>query len=401
MLEIAGWLFLSLIAGILLNATPCVLPAVPIKLRILLNEGGQSPRRRALTGAALLAGSLAFFASLGALSIVLQWPWGAAMGSPVFRGILAATLALAGVLMIVNLGHLPIPQRIATWQGRGPTEGFVVGVTGGILSLPCTGPFLGGVLAFSLGQSPAVSMALFVAIGAGMALPYLILLAVPRWAPKSGLGGRFGRVINRLLGFGLIAGALFYAQGFLPGWLQGQASVLLMAGLLALWALIAWRRRAPRLETGLAGFATLALALAINLIPATSANMPGASASADANETDTLQWQPITRAEAHPRNVQGPALIEFTADWCINCKVLERTVYAEPEVATASRDMATMQLDLTDFDRDAQTLLQAWGGTGLPYAVVVDASGEVQAKLRDLFTTETLVTALDQVSSQQ
>lgn len=378
---------MALIAGALLNATPCVLPAVPIKLHVLLAEGGRSAPRRFLTGAALLLGSLTFFLTLGALSVALQWSWGAPMGSLLFRGILAATLALAAGLLIFDFGRFPVPQRIANWQGRGPAEGFAVGLGGGVLSLPCTGPFLGGVLAFSLAQSTTLSLALFAAIGTGMALPYLVLLAFPRWAPRGGLNARLGQVVNRVLGFGLLAGALFYAQGFLPEWLQGRGSVSIFIGLLAVWAISAWRSRIPVTERATAMIALISVA-AVSVV-----------ALRPAGEPTGLQWQPVTRAEARPGQVTGPALVEFTADWCINCKVLERSVYQAPEVAAAAGESVdALQLDLTDFDADAQALLQSWGGTGLPYAVVVDDQGKVQHRLRDLFGEDRLIRALQSVS---
>lgn len=388
MIEIAGWMLLAVVAGVLLNATPCVLPAVPIKLRVLLAEGGQSPRRRLLTGLALLAGSLLFFGALGVLSVLLQWSWGAPMGQPLFRALLAATLVLAALLLILDAGRFPVPQRLAQWQGRGPAEGFVVGLAGGVLSLPCTGPFLGGVLAFSLGQSTLFSIAVFLAIGTGMATPYLVLLAFPQWAPRGGLGGRVGRAVNRLLGFGLLAGALYYGQEFLPEVLQGRGSVALLAGLLGLWATLAWMRRHSIAER-FAAIASLALATGVLVLAA-----PGDAPPAG------LQWQPVTRAEARPGRVGGPALIEFTADWCINCKVLERTVYRSADVARAAGDtVSPLQLDLTDFNRDAQALLQSWGGTGLPFAVVVDSSGNVHERLRDLFGEDRLVRALNAVNT--
>lgn len=387
-MDYLAWLILALTAGVLLNATPCVLPAVPIKLHVLLAEGGQHALRRLLTGAALLLGSLMFFLSLGALSAAWQWSWGAPMGSPVFRGALAATLALAAALLICERSVFPVPQRIAAWRWRGPAEGFLVGLCGGVLSLPCTGPFLGAVLAFSLAQSPALSLALFAAIGTGMALPYLVLLAVPRWIPRGGLSARLGGAVNRLLGFGLLGGALFYAQQLLPPWLQGRPSVILYLALLAVWAAGAWRPRVPRLERAVAAVAfASAAAVAGILVP--SPDRPTG-----------LAWEPVSQAQARPGAVGGPALIEFTADWCINCKVLERTVYRSPEVVAAAGDsVAALQLDLTDFDAEAQALLQAWGGTGLPYAVVLDDQGRVRHRLRDLFGEARLVAALNSLGA--
>jgi len=384
-MELALWLLLAFVSGAALNATPCVLPAVPIKLRLLLQEGGQSAGRRALTGAALLAGSLLFFGGLGALSVALQWTWGAPMGSPVFRGVLAGLLALAAAALIFDLGRMPIPQRIANWRAHGPLEGFAMGVSGGVLSLPCTGPFLGGVLAFSLTQPTTLVVTLFTAVGFGMASPYLVLLAFPRLIPARGINGEVGVLVTRVLGFGLLGGALFYGAEFLPGRLAEIGVGWLLIGALVVWVAASWRSAAVRGERGVAATAAVAV-LALTL------------AAPLAGGPQRLDWQVIERAEASPEAISGPALVEFTADWCLNCKVLERTVYQEPSVARAAADgIATYRVDLTDFDAEAQALLKSWGGTGLPYAVVVGADGEVKHRLRDMFTAETLTTALQDV----
>jgi len=388
MLEGLGWLGLAAAAGMLLNATPCVLPAIPLKLRLLLDEGGRSPLRRLATGGALLAGSLTFFLTLGVLVSMLQWSWGTPMGSPVFRAALALVLALAAAALIFDLARLPIPQRLAQWRGRGPFEGFTVGVAGGVLSLPCTGPFLGGVLAFSLTQPISMTLALFGAVGLGMALPYLVLLAFPQWAPRAGLAGQVGTAVTRLLGFGLLAGALFYGHEFLPQPLAAASVPTLVLAALLVWMLVSWRPHIARVERITAGGAVAVVAAAMALLAASPAS----------RDDGGLRWQSLATASAAPGEVGGPALIEFTADWCINCKVLERTVYREPAVAEAAGDtVSALRVDLTDFDAQAQRLLRAWGGTGLPYAVVVNERGEVARRLRDLFGRGELVEALQQV----
>jgi len=378
-----GWLVIAVGAGVLLNVTPCVLPAVPIKLRLLLHEGGRSPARRIATATALLAGSLAFFGGLGGLSVALQWSWGAPMGSPVFRGVLAVVLAAAAAALIFDVGRWPVPQRIANWRASGPLEGFAMGVSGGVLSLPCTGPFLGAVLAFSLTQPPSIVVALFAAVGFGMALPYLVLLAYPRLIPARGLNARAGVAVMRLLGLGLLAGALFYGREFLPVPLSELTLGWPVLAAALVWLALSWRARQPRVERALAGATTLTV-LGLTLASVWLTSQPS-----------RLDWNQLARANAGPADVQGPALVEFTADWCLNCKVLKRTVYREPAVARAAGDVVrAYSVDLTDFDDAAQRLLRAWGGTGLPYAVIIDANGEVERRLRDLFTADTLARAL-------
>lgn len=389
MIENASWLAIALLAGALLNATPCVLPAIPLKLRLLLEEGGRSGRRRAATGVALLSGSLVFFVGLGLLSTALQWSWGAPMGSTGFRAALAAVLAVAALALIFDLGRLPVPQRIAQWRGRGPLEGLAVGIGGGFLSLPCTGPFLGGVLAFSLTQPPALVLALFASVGLGMAAPYLLLLAFPHWAPRGSVAGRLGATVPRLLGFALLAGSVFYGREFLPGAVREVGAAWLLVAALGLWAALCWRPGVARVERAVA----LATTITVTAVIASGVlqGKPG-----------RLDWRLVERAAATPTAIEGPALVEFTADWCLNCKVLERTVYREPAVAEAAgHGVRTYRVDLTRFDADAQALLRSWGGTGLPYAVVVDRDGEIERRLRDLFSAPALVAALRAARSNE
>jgi len=97
-----------------------------------------------------------------------------------------------------------------------------------------------------------------------------------------------------------------------------------------------------------------------------------------------------------------PVLLEFTADWCINCKVLERTVYADPEVAAqaAAQDVAALQVDLTRGADSARQLLRRMGGAGIPFAVLVRADGTVAARFYDLFSSQRLLNALHQMAEE-
>src|SRR5699024_3867998 len=171
-------LALAVIAGMLLNLTPCVLPALPIKLRSIARVVGNGPRQRLFAGIALLAGTLVFLGALAIASAVLNWTWGTLFQSWWFRLALALLLAAFGVASLAGRGLNP-PQFVWRVGGSGYAEPFFVGLLAAVLSTPCTGPFLGGVLAFALTQSPSTIFILFIAVGVGLALPYLILLAIP------------------------------------------------------------------------------------------------------------------------------------------------------------------------------------------------------------------------------
>jgi len=370
-------------AGVLLNFTPCVLPVIPIKLRAIASAVGGTPGRRLLAGTALLAGSLTFFGALALATAWLNWTWGTLFQASGFRLGLAALLGLLGAASLAGRGMQP-PQWVYRLHGRGFTEPYLAGLLAAVLSTPCTGPFLGGVLAFALTQSPAAILALFLAIGTGIALPYLLLLAHPAWLARLPREGAWLTRVQQLLGLVLLAGAAFFGATALPAWTQRL--------LWTAWTAVAvfWVLRAVWMGPGLGARLVPALAVA-----GTLAAMPMLIASP--GQIGTLAWQPLNaqRLDA-ARAASRPVLVEFTADWCINCKVLERTVYQDEAVVTAARraDMVALQADLTRPVPRLQKRLRDYGGAGLPFAVVLDADGKVLRRLPDMFSADTLIRAI-------
>ena len=377
------YLLLATTAGVLLNLTPCVLPALPIKLRSIGRVVGDGPTSRLLAGAALLAGTLTFFGGLAIATAWLNWTWGTIFQSPSFRAALALLLGGLGVWSLAGRGIQP-PQWVYRVQGAGYAEPYFAGLLAAVLSAPCTGPFLGGVLAFALTQSPGAIVAIFLAVGLGLALPYLVLLARPGLIAKMPRGGAWLVRIHQFLGLILLAGAAFFAATVLPG----HAAAFLWsgwAGIVTFWllrVLIVGPDFRARLVPGLVLAGIVVSAFAV--WPLTG------------DKTD-LAWQPLTeQALNKARTARSPVLIEFTADWCINCKVLEQTVYRDARVTQAVLNAGALPLraDLTRPDEGLQAYLREFGGAGLPFAVVLDGQGRIQKRLPDLFTAKTLATAL-------
>lgn len=379
------YLLLATAAGVLLNLTPCVLPALPIKLRSIGRVVGDGPGKRLLAGAALLAGTLTFFGGLAIATAWLNWTWGTIFQSPSFRIALALVLGGLGVWSLAGRGLQP-PQWAYRVQGTGYAEPYLAGLLAAVLSAPCTGPFLGGVLAFALTQSPAAIVAIFLAVGLGLALPYLVLLARPGLIAKMPRGGAWLVRIHQFLGLILLAGAVFFAATVLPG----HAAAFLWSG----WAGIVtfWLLRALIVGPDLGARLVPGLVLAGTVVSAFAAwPQPGADADA------ALAWQPLTEQSLQDaRAARRPVLIEFTADWCINCKVLEQTVYRSAKVIEAARlaRAATLRADLSQPDERLQAYLREFGGAGLPFAVVLDRQGRIHKRLPDLFTADTLAAAL-------
>jgi len=379
-------LLLAMAAGLLLNLTPCVLPALPIKIRSIAGVVGNGGRQRALASAALLAGTLTFFGSLALATAWLNWTWGTLFQAVWFRATLSILLAGLGVYSLAGRGVQP-PQWFYRLQGNGYAEPYLAGLLAAVLSAPCTGPFLGGVLAFALTQAPSTIFALFMAVGIGLALPYLILLARPGLLTRIPRSGPWLTRVQQVMGFILLAGAAFFATTVLAE----RFGTLLWAGWLA--GLAFWLLRALWDGPGLGA----------RLVPVLVLAVVGVSTAAigfdrDGSSGRDLPWQPLTeRSLVAARTAGHPVLIEFTADWCINCKVLEQTVYTHETIvrAVAATHMRVLRADLTRPDADLDAYLRSFGGAGLPFAVVLKPDGTVHRRLPDLFTVSTLRAAIE------
>lgn len=383
-LGLAGELALAAAAGVLLNLTPCVLPAIPLKIRAVLAHAGVARRQRFTAAAVFAGGTLVFFLAVGLATALLHWSWGRLFQSPPVLGVLVGALVVLAVLTYRDI-NIPVPGFAAKLGGAGYWEPFWSGALIALLASSCTGPFLGGVLAFTLTRPPVTVIAIFLAVGAGLAAPYVVLLLRPQLLERLPRAGAWSVRLRQALAFLLAAGAVFFVQSLVPQPF-GRWLWWVWLGLLLAWggvAMVRSRGWSERTVTVVAGVAGIALVVAGGL--------------AVAPASGPLGWQPFSaNSLAAARAAGRPTLVEFTADWCINCKVLEKTVYADAGVVRVARRarLVALKADLTRPHLALERRLAAWGGAGLPFAVVLDAKGRPVRRLSGLFTANTLITAV-------
>jgi len=381
---LAGEIALAIAAGVALNATPCVLPAIPVKIRTILRESGGEPTHRFLAALAYTAGALAFFLTIGGLTAWLQWTWGAVFQSKGTVSALVAVLVLAAAFTFRDVA-VPVPAFAVRLRGHRYVEPALSGALSAVLAAPCAGPFLGGVLAYALTRSPVVILATFAAIGIGLSLPYVVLLLRPSLLGHLPRGGRWSVRVREGLSFVLLAAAVFFAQSLVPAAWEP-----------ALWVawvmlLVVWAGRALYLGPGHGSrlVAGTFLALGIGLTSVMTKPFAGVAPA--------IGWLPYSDARlAAARNENEPVVVEFTADWCINCKVLEKTVYSDADVASTIERTGTsaLRIDLTQSHPRMEKVLTRYGGAALPYAVVLDSRGRVVQRFPGLFSANELVGAV-------
>lgn len=377
--------FLAFLAGVMLNFTPCVLPVVPLKIQAVLHEISGHIHSRLMAAAFLLAGTLSFFLILGACTAYLGLTWGAFFQSKVFLAVLSILLFFSAVTTLAGWS-LRLPQIVYRVPNQRYMGAFLTGVLAGILSTPCSGPFLGSVLAYAVTRTPGIILAIFVSIGAGLASPYVVILVWPGLLGRFSYARPWANQVKHILGFVLLAGAVFFGRVLIPEFLHAIMWGILCVAVV-IWALFMLKRSQSWPERV---FPIIAVATVMLVIS------PNVSTRAECE----LEWREFEQKTLKiALSAHRPVLLEFTADWCLNCKVLEKTVYADKGVVRAANHVRVIpcRIDMTDFDEKQKALLRRYGGTALPYVILIDGNGKVINRFAGMFSAKTLEEAILQL----
>ena len=382
----------ALVVGILFNLMPCVLPVVPLKA-IGFYEISQHNRVRCVAlGSVFSLGIVAVFAALAIPVVVLRtFSWGEQFSNPWFLGgmiLLLVTMALGmfgAFNVILPQGVYRITPRHDTYTGN-----FLFGILAAVLSTPCTAPMFLGLLIWATRQPWALGVALVMAVGVGMALPYLILSIFPELARRFPRTGPWSEMIKQLMGFLLLGVAFYFARPFLAAVLSRTAfwwGLFAIVAAAALFLVVRAFQFSPRLLPRLAAL-VVALVLAGPALGLTLA----------------LTHHPIDWREYSPEAVEAarqtgrPVLLEFTADWCANCQVLEATVLHSKSVVAAIRrhNVVPFRVDVTRRDAPGWKRLTELNPVGaIPLTVVYLPGQEKPEQLSGVYTPGVLVEILD------
>ena len=407
-------LLLALVGGLILNAMPCVLPVLSLKVFGLVrsaSHGRSEVVRGALaTGAGILVSFWALaLAAIAAKAAGAAVGWGIQFQRPGFVAFLAVVVVLF-CLNLWGLFEISLPQRLAQLGGKGPREGlaghFVSGLFATLMATPCSAPFLGTAVGFALGQEAPAILAIFTAVGLGMALPYLLLAAAPGAARLFPKPGAWMETLRGVMGFLLAASAvwLFYV---LSSQISLERLAAIQLGLLALALFLGLRHRhmlsgSPR--GGMRWFAEAGMIAAVALTVGIAAISPasGVDSRLAAEATPGLiEWQPWDRARAESLAAEGQLVfVDVTADWCFTCKVNERLVLETPEIAGTFEEhgVVPMKADWTNRDDEIGKFLAEHGRYGIPFYLLY-RPGQEPRVFSELLTKEGLREAVQVAAS--
>jgi suppressor for copper-sensitivity B len=395
-------LALGFLGGLILNLMPCVLPVLSIKLLGAVGHGGGDPRRVRLSFIASALGIVFSFMVLAATLAAMKTfgapvSWGLQFQQPWFLTAMVLVMTLFA-FNLWGLFEIRLPDAIADAGVRaGHVHGlgghFLMGALATLLATPCSAPFLGTAIGFALARGTGEIFAIFAALGAGLAAPYLAVAAVPRLATALPRPGPWMIWLRRVMGVALAATGLW-----LLSVLAAEAGVAgaLTIGALAVAAAVAVSvaaRSGHRLAKGgrwlAAGLAVTALA-----IP-----MPAAD-----HRPETLDGAWIPFDEAAIPGLVGDGRVVFvniTADWCITCKVNDAMVLSTREVGEklGSDNVVAMRGDWTRPDEGITRYLAGFGRYGIPFDAVYGPGLPDGEALPELLTTDMVLGAIDRAAT--
>jgi len=392
--SLAVMLLIAVLGGLILNAMPCVLPVVSLKVFGLVQSAAHGRREVVVRGAlAIAAGILVSFAALAALAVAAAAAggavgWGVQFQRPGFVAFLAVVVTLF-CLNLWGLFEIPLPRALARLGGAAAREGlaghFVSGLFATLMATPCSAPFLGTAIGFGLAQPAPIVFAIFLAAGTGLALPYLVLAAAPgaaRFLPRP---GAWMETLRGIMGFFLAASAVWLLY-VLAAQVSPERLALFEVGLLLI-ALVTWlRHRAagaraeahatagdPRGAGGaFAGLAALGslLVIAAGAVAVAASGAGGARLAAQGRPSGLIGWVAFDRARAESLAAGGQLVfVDVTADWCFTCKVNERLILDTPEIAGAfaAHHVLPMRADWTNRSDAIARFLADNGRYGIPF----------------------------------
>ena len=387
----------AFVGGLILNVMPCVLPILAMKALALAGHSGRERREAMLEAFSYSAGAVLSFAAFGIAIVVLR-----ELGNSVGWGFqLQEPLAVAGFALLVfavgmNLTGLFEVGSVTAGEGLaskgGLTGAFFTGVLAVAVAAPCTAPFMAPALGFALTQTPVMALSVFVALGLGFALPFLILGVWPKALSFLPRPGPWMIRLKQILSIPMYGAAVWLAWVLYEQ--TGRTGLILLGVAMGalLVAVLLWR--ATRDRDGmvrLAGIAAAMLLLAGGAGALT--RMPGSQPPAALTVANAFTQAKLDGLRAQNK----PVFVDATAAWCITCLVNEQAVLSRPDVksAFASKGVTYLVADWTNRNEEITRLLTANDRSGVPLYLYFAPGSTKPVILPQILTQDAVLAAIN------
>lgn len=379
-------LLFAVLGGMILNLMPCVFPVLSLKAISLSQMAEKEQSHAALYGMVYTAGVILSFVLIAAVLMILksagaQIGWGFQLQNPV------AVYGLSLLLFVIGLNLSGVFEIRTSFSGAGQkltqsnslSGAFFTGVLATLVATPCTAPFMGAAMGFALTQPALTGMLVFVALGFGLALPYLLLTVVPPLRRVLPRPGHWMETFKEFLAFPMYASAAWLLWVFA----QQTGSMGVLGGLFGMisiaFALWAWRHRPDH-------HPVIRLLVTILIIVIMTAGLIGSFGIAVHHERRSNDTPAADLADASPNQQweaysaagfeewykgDEPIFVNMTAAWCITCKVNEKVALSIPETRAlfTQKGIVALKGDWTNQNPEITKFLESHGRKGVPLYV--------------------------------
>jgi thiol:disulfide interchange protein DsbD len=382
----------GLIAGLILNFMPCVLPVVSLKIMSFVLNAGEEKKVIARQGFFFSSGIVASFIFLASLAAFFGYKWGTLFQSESFVIIMASFIfAMALSLFGVFTFNISFSIGTQTKSGRGLyTDSFLKGIIATLLATPCSGPFLGGTLAWTLTMPPAFIFIVFLSVGIGMALPYMLLSLNPsflRFVPKPGQWMNYFQIA---MGF-LLMLTVVYLFSILNDSMKAGLLLFLLFLSIGLWQFgkfgsidkERWKR-----------YLTFIILLTIIITGWFFSFKYVFNEKTYSYKKTNFSLEKIL----DNKRTGIITVVNFTADWCPNCSLVEKISLQDKDVQKfLSRDnIEFMTADITKKNIEAEILMNKLGSNSIPLLAIFPPGDGFNSPicLRDIYSSQDVMDAL-------
>ena len=368
--SLSYYIALAFVGGLIMNLMPCVLPVIGLKVMSFVEQSGKSRGHAFVLNLWFSAGIISVFLLLGLLAATIGLTWGGQFGSTPFNVTMAA-IVFAMSLSLLGVWEVPIPGFFGSGSVQsaaakeGPLGAFLKGIVTTVLATPCTAPLMAAAIAWAVAQPIATNLAVFATVGFGMASPYLLIGVWPellRFLPKP---GAWMETFKQVSGFVLL-GTVVFILSFLEATAVVPTVLLLLGIGVACWIVA----RTPIYAEFGARLRAWGTAAAVVLIFIGGFGVMYRIA----NQQPDAAWQPFSLERLQQLAVDEgkTVLVDFSAEWCPNCKLFEATVLHTQPVEQAIKDSNTVTLyaDFTKKPPEIERTIKALGSNGIPVIAI-------------------------------
>ena len=392
-------IFFAFLGGLILNIMPCVFPILSIKILRFVEQSGDSTYKTIQQGLLFSLGVIVSFLAIAALLVSLKSGgesigWGYQLQSPIVVSLLVYLFVVLGYIFMSNMVLGTSLARLSSISlGKGDSiESFLTGVLAVIVASPCTAPFMGSAIGFALLQPSFYSVLIFLGLSIGFSLPYLVLSAKPSLLSFLPKPGQWMETFKQFMAFPMWASALWLLW-VLSSQVNNQEVIQVLLGslliIIGLWLVeknnsktnwIRWIVRLPFI---------LLLIFSLWLIPTSYSDL-------DESKQNQLAYSPQLLEDLREENAL--VFLNFTADWCITCKVNESVALKTSKVRKllTDKDITYIEADWTRKDPVISSALEEYGRTGLPLYLLFPSKGDPLI-LPEILTEDILISYLSEV----